>query len=125
MLIGLELDWPLEGRNDSLIFTDRDNLIYLHLSETLDLLRRRPFDLDEIDGVGNAEPKMKSKITLGHHTRTAVHLIYLRVFRRNNAHTCSNRSSVALGADKLDFDPVLFVSANIMEQRRGVIHIQD
>ena len=77
MPIDLELDWPLEGRNDSLIFTDRDNLICLHLSETLDLLRRRPFDLDEIGGAGNAESKMKAKVALRHHARTAVYLIYL------------------------------------------------
>ena len=68
---------PFKRCHDALIFANGNNLVGFHLSETLDLLCRRPFDLDKIGSVGDAESKMEAEIALRHHTRATVYLIYL------------------------------------------------
>lgn len=55
------------GTNDSASFPDGDDLIHLHIGESLDLLGRRPLDLDRIYDFRFAQTEMQSQISLRHH----------------------------------------------------------
>ena len=54
-----------------------------------------------------------------------MHFVHLGMLARDHAHPRSNGRSIALGAKQLDLDPVLLIAANIVEQRRQIVHVED
>src|ERR1017187_10853262 len=97
----------LERRHDPAAFPNGEDLIYFHLRESLHLLRGRPFHFNQVHSLCRANAKLKSQITLRHHTRSAMDLIDLSMLTRHNAHPRSNGGPVAFGPNELDLDPVL------------------
>lgn len=54
----------LEGLNDTVTFSNGDDLICLYHSEFLDLLCRRPLYFDEVHCISLPDTEMKSQVAL-------------------------------------------------------------
>lgn len=54
----------MPGIYDSASFADGDDLVWLHVCEALDLLGRRPLDLDCIYNFRFAQTKMQAQVSL-------------------------------------------------------------
>src|SRR6202023_2461474 len=75
----------LEGVDDPAALADGQNLVGLDLGEAFELLRRRPFDFDQIRHFTLSESKVEPEITLRHDAGAAVHLGHLDVFAGDDA----------------------------------------
>src|SRR5512137_1323274 len=63
--------------NDSGTLFNREDLVYIHIRELLNLLCGRPLDLDHVDLFALTHAKVQAQITLRHDTGTGVNLIDL------------------------------------------------
>src|ERR1700722_14501434 len=101
----------LVGVHDAAALANRENLIGLHLGETLDLLRRRPLHFQHVDYLRRSQSKVQPQIALRHNAGPGVNLVHLRVLPGDDAYPRSDRTAIALRSDQLDLDPVLRVAA--------------
>ena len=85
----------------------------------------RPFHFDQVDGVCTAYSEMQPEVALGHDASAAMYFVDLGMLAHDHAHARTNGCSIALCAKQLDFDPVLLIPANIVQQRRQIVHVVD
>src|ERR1041384_5123354 len=88
-----------------------NNLVWPHLSESLDLLGSRPLHFNRINDLCLSNPKMEPQVALRHHARATVHFISLRMSAGHHSHACADSGAIAFGSNQFDLDPILLIAA--------------
>src|SRR5271169_4594398 len=82
--------------DDSVTFTNGENLVGFNVRQLLNFLRGGPLHFNQVDHSGLTNSKVQSQVTLRHDAGAARHFVHLGVASRHHFDPRTNRGAIAL-----------------------------